>query len=541
MAPAIVVENVSKHYYIRHALAKEKTDTLRETLTHLGARLWQRVGRKAGSASGAVEEFWALRDVSFEVERGEIVGVVGRNGAGKSTLLKVLSRITRPTAGRVRLLGRLTSLLEVGAGFHPELTGRENVFLNAAILGMKRNEIRRKFDEIVDFAEIGQFIDTPVKRYSSGMYVRLAFAIAAHVNADVLLVDEVLAVGDTAFQEKCQKKVQCLMSQTGVTVLLVSHSMETVNRLCQKAVLLHQGQLLYAGDLACALRRYQKSQWATRRADGTYIFPEVDWAGGRLTAPAAADTSMPFTAHRVYQVFGAPVGGNITIHYFASQRRTLGDSHDLYLGRETVTDPAAKTVGVHQGPTPPLRCGVPGRYFIIAVIDDGAAFGTTSILTAAAAGPALASAQPTEVNGPVDVIIDDGTPGYADTGLGWRTSVGPGAYGEAMRWSPVGSGTNKAIWSFADLPPGTYEVQLCWFPHPNFATNAPFEVYVGDTLVRSVRVNQQEDPVGSRLGNSHTTSVTQFRVTGGTVRVVLSNDADGWVVADAIRLLQIGP
>ena len=541
MAPAIVIENVSKHYFIRHAQAKEKTDTLRDTMAHLGARLWHRLGRKATAASGPVEEFWALRNVSFEVEQGEVVGLVGRNGAGKSTLLKVLSRITRPTAGQVSLCGRLTSLLEVGAGFHPELTGRENVFLNAAILGMRRTEIRRKFDEIVDFAEIGQFIDTPVKRYSSGMYVRLAFAIAAHVNADVLLVDEVLAVGDAAFQEKCQKKVQSLMSQTGVTVLLVSHSVEMVNRLCQRGILLHQGQVLYAGDLAGALRRYQKSQWATRRDDGTFVFPEAEWAGDRLTAPATADTRTPFTAHRAYQVFGTPVGGNIIIHYFASRQRTLGESRDLYLGRETITQPAAKALGVHEGPSPPLRIGLPGRYHVIAVIDDGAAFGSVSVMATAAARPALASAQPTDVAGPVDVIIDDDSPGYTDTGLGWRTSVGPGAYGQAMRWSHPGSGANKATWSFGDLLPGSYEVQLCWFPHPNFATNAPFEVYEGDTLVRSVRVNQQVD-AGSWLGDCPTASVARFQVTrGGPIRVVVSNDADGWVVADAIRLLQIGP
>ncbi len=183
------------------------------------------------------EDFWALRNVSFEVRRGEVVGIIGRNGAGKSTLLKILSRITDPTEGRVKLRGRVASLLEVGTGFHPELTGRENIYLNGAILGMSRAEIRAKFDEIVSFAEVEKFLDTPVKRYSSGMYVRLAFAVAAHLEPEILLVDEVLAVGDAAFQKKCLGKME-EVSRGGRTILFVSHQMAAVQNLCQSGILL---------------------------------------------------------------------------------------------------------------------------------------------------------------------------------------------------------------------------------------------------------------------------------------------------------------
>ena len=203
----------------------------------------------------AVEEFWALKDVSFEVKQGEVLGIIGRNGAGKSTLLKILSRITEPTAGRVTLRGRVASLLEVGTGFHPELTGRENIYLNGAILGMTRAEIRRKFDEIVAFAEVERFLDTPVKRYSSGMYVRLAFAVAAHLEPEILIVDEVLAVGDAEFQKKCLGKMS-EVSRGGRTVLFVSHNMSAVLQLTQRAILLSGGNVAYVGDSQSAVDRY---------------------------------------------------------------------------------------------------------------------------------------------------------------------------------------------------------------------------------------------------------------------------------------------
>ena len=211
-------------------------------------------------------EFWALQDVSLEVDRGDVVGIIGRNGAGKSTLLKILSRITEPTTGRVEVEGRLASLLEVGTGFHPELTGRENVFLNGAILGMTRAEVRRKFDEIVAFAEVEPFIDTPVKRYSSGMYVRLAFAVAAHLEPEILVVDEVLAVGDLQFQKKCIGKMSEISASRGRTVLFVSHNLGTIGALCNKAVLLRGGRVASIGPTARVVADYV----AGFRADATH-------------------------------------------------------------------------------------------------------------------------------------------------------------------------------------------------------------------------------------------------------------------------------
>ena len=203
------------------------------------------------------EDFWALRDVSFEVKRGEVVGVIGRNGAGKSTLLKILSRITEPTEGRIEIEGRVASLLEVGAGFHPELTGRENIYLNGAILGMRRGEIKAKFDEIVAFAEVEKFLDTPVKHSSSGMYVRLAFAVAAHLEPEILIVDEVLAVGDAEFQKKCLGKMGDV-ARGGRTVLLVSHQMAAVENLCQNGILLHCGRVDFRGPAADVIAAYAK-------------------------------------------------------------------------------------------------------------------------------------------------------------------------------------------------------------------------------------------------------------------------------------------
>ncbi len=244
---AIRAAGLSKRYRIGAAQGRFQYKTLRDTLVESFAAPFRRAGRlltgRASSAADLHETIWALKDVSLEIKKGESVGIIGRNGAGKSTLLKVLSRITEPTEGVVEIHGRMGSLLEVGTGFHPELTGRENISLNGAILGMKRAEIARKFDAIVDFAEIEKFIDTPVKYYSSGMYVRLAFAVAAHLEPKILLVDEVLAVGDAAFQKKCLGKMGDVAGE-GRTVLFVSHNMAAIQALCQRALLLERGRLV---------------------------------------------------------------------------------------------------------------------------------------------------------------------------------------------------------------------------------------------------------------------------------------------------------
>jgi len=258
---AISVEGLSKRYLVGHeSVRREGYNSLRDTIV----RHARNAGRKTmDMARGRqiiqgdqVEEFWALKDVSFDVERGEVVGIVGRNGAGKSTLLKILSRITEPTEGRVRIKGRVASLLEVGTGFHPELTGRENIFLNGSILGMTKAEIKAKFDEIVDFAEIEKFLDTPVKRFSSGMYVRLAFAVAAHLEPEILIVDEVLAVGDTEFQRKCLGKMKDVSQHDGRTVLFVSHNIAAIKSLCRKGLYLENGRVKSWGSVDEAVTQY---------------------------------------------------------------------------------------------------------------------------------------------------------------------------------------------------------------------------------------------------------------------------------------------
>ncbi len=237
----ISVENLGKTYRISHQAERQPYVALRDVIADKFMGLF-RPRPRAADISPTREDFWALRDVSFEVKQGEVVGIIGRNGAGKSTLLKILSRITEPTEGRVRIKGRVASLLEVGTGFHPELTGRENIYLNGAILGMSRAEIKKKFDEIVAFAEVEKFLDTPVKRYSSGMYVRLAFAVAAHLEPEILVVDEVLAVGDAEFQKKCLGKMK-EVSKGGRTVLFVSHNMSTIQSLCRRGILLSKGRV----------------------------------------------------------------------------------------------------------------------------------------------------------------------------------------------------------------------------------------------------------------------------------------------------------
>lgn len=270
MSPAISVENISKKYIIGHQ-KQERYTALRDVLANKAKRMVETLRHPFSGESGDAthEEFWALKDINFDIQQGDRVGIIGRNGAGKSTLLKILSRITEPTSGRISIKGRVASLLEVGTGFHPELTGRENIYLNGSILGMSRGEIARKFDEIVEFAEVAKFLDTPVKRYSSGMYVRLAFAVAANLEPDILIVDEVLAVGDAQFQKKCLGKMENA-GREGRTVLFVSHSMPTITSLCDRAILLESGRVATMGPTSeVVMHYYTKGQTSPGSADFT--------------------------------------------------------------------------------------------------------------------------------------------------------------------------------------------------------------------------------------------------------------------------------
>lgn len=262
---AIKIENLGKSYLVGHNTAQsERYTALRDVIARNARNLARKtkdlIAGRPSIQGDEVEEFWALKDVSFEIKRGETVGIIGRNGAGKSTLLKILSRITEPTTGQIAIDGRVASLLEVGTGFHPELTGRENIYLNGAIVGMSRAEIKRKFDEIVAFAEVAKFLDTPVKRYSSGMYVRLAFSVAAHLEPEILIVDEVLAVGDAAFQKKCLGKMGEIAHE-GRTVLFVSHNMAAINRLCASAVYLDRGAICFIGPTNATVQTYLSSRY----------------------------------------------------------------------------------------------------------------------------------------------------------------------------------------------------------------------------------------------------------------------------------------
>ena len=289
----ISVENLGKRYVLGASNASSGYKTLRESIGDAMRSPFRRV-----PAPSPADDFWALKGVSFEIRRGDVVGIVGRNGAGKSTLLKVLSRITEPTTGRIMLKGRVASLLEVGTGFHPELTGRENIFLNGAILGMSRVEIKRKFDEIVAFAEIERFLDTPVKRYSSGMYVRLAFAVAAHLEPEILIIDEVLAVGDSEFQKKCLGKMDDVAKREGRTVLFVSHNMGIISQLCTRGVLLKNGQVVLTGEVNAVTSAYLSVQSRSESEvvlssrqppDAAFRFTRVSLANGDGEPTATLD------------------------------------------------------------------------------------------------------------------------------------------------------------------------------------------------------------------------------------------------------------
>ncbi|MBI4915365.1 MAG: ABC transporter ATP-binding protein [Acidobacteria bacterium] len=296
-SPAIIVEGLGKRYSIGPRVIR--ATTLREALTnsvrhHLG-KFRRPLGEGAHVASHADAEFWALRDVSFEVPRGQVLGIIGRNGSGKSTLLKILSRITPPTEGEAAIVGRVGSLLEIGTGFHPELTGRENIFLSGTILGMRQSEINQRFDEIVDFSGVERFIDTPVKHHSSGMYLRLAFAVAAHLRTEVLLVDEVLAVGDAAFQKRCIDKMSDI-AREGRTVLFVSHNLGAVSRLCDSGLLLDAGRLAAQGPIGMVVASYGRLVAARDEEAAT---SRREWVAVRdlQVAPAGSpiDPSTPLT------------------------------------------------------------------------------------------------------------------------------------------------------------------------------------------------------------------------------------------------------
>jgi lipopolysaccharide transport system ATP-binding protein len=290
-ATVIRASGLSKSY--RLGARERQPSTFGEAMTSLVKSPFRRI-RSLAEGGDSGELFWALENVSFEVERGEVVGVIGRNGAGKSTLLKILSRITEPTAGEVRINGRVASLLEVGTGFHPELTGRENIFLNGAILGMKRTEIQRKFDEIVAFADIERFLDTPVKRYSSGMYVRLAFAVAAHLEPEILIVDEVLAVGDHQFQKKCIGKMKDVAAGEGRTVLFVSHNMAAVRSLCRTGIVLGRGQVELRGTAEEAVQHYMRRE-VNLLADPRVVFDGAKVRGPRMVSATLRCGGQPAT------------------------------------------------------------------------------------------------------------------------------------------------------------------------------------------------------------------------------------------------------
>ncbi len=343
MPPALEIRDLSKRYLVSHSGLRSEYQTLRESLMELASAPWRRLTGSAPRSS--VEEFWALRDINLEIQQGEVVGIIGRNGAGKSTLLKILSRITPPTTGEVRLRGRIGSLLEVGTGFHPELTGRENIFLNGAVLGMSRREIVRHFDAIVAFSEVEQFLDTPVKRYSSGMYIRLAFAVAAHLDAEILIVDEVLAVGDAEFQKKCLGKMRDVAT-SGRTVLFVSHNMNAVQRLCTRAVLLDRGQVACQGSVGSVVEQYfatnagpaPPDRWidigqCSRRGSGEARFTALRYSTGYPTAGGKAFPGGPFDIELAIQCPQPLAARSLAVTFYDAYGTKLVNADTIALGK----------------------------------------------------------------------------------------------------------------------------------------------------------------------------------------------------------------
>ncbi len=352
MPIAIHAEQLGKSYTLYHQRERSRYLALRDLVTERTQRIWRTtldmIRGRPGALSGRSEEFWALRDLSFSVQQGEAVGIIGRNGAGKSTLLKILGRITEPSSGRVTIRGRVASLLEVGTGFHPELTGRENVFLNGSVLGMSRAEIRRKFDEIVAFADVERFLDTPVKRYSSGMYMRLAFAVAAHLEPEILLVDEVLAVGDAEFQKRCLGKMNDVVGE-GRTVLFVSHNMAAIHQFCSRGLVLDRGQIVFAGTVEQATRFYTShvqllasndlSERKDRQGSQWLRFTRVDIldAEGQLLQQVLSGQDIRLRFYYEAQQARSHVAVNVAFNVRNSQGMLLTNLNSTDVGEEDQT------------------------------------------------------------------------------------------------------------------------------------------------------------------------------------------------------------
>lgn len=358
MSEVIRVEGLGKEYILGGA--EQSGQTFREMLVGAFKSPFKKLRHLAGSDQ-QLERFWALKDVDFSVNHGEIVGIIGRNGAGKSTLLKVLSRITEPTAGRVITRGRIASLLEVGTGFHPELTGRENIFLNGAILGMSRREINHKFDEIVAFAEVEQFLDTPVKRYSSGMYVRLAFSVAAHLEPEILLVDEVLAVGDAVFQKKCLGKME-EVAGTGRTVIFVSHNMSAMKTICHRGLLLNRGEVEFDGKIEYVIDRYFSE--SSSKNDAVSVVKRINKncnsdvirvKSFQVKKHKDLDhfvlPSEPFEVELKYQLLTSSTGLKIVIQFISATGEIAFTTTDHHYRHETASRP-----GVYKS-----ICKIPGK------------------------------------------------------------------------------------------------------------------------------------------------------------------------------------
>lgn len=352
----IRVENLGKKYVIGHQ-AQGGYTTLRDQMSN-AAKSLARLFRTGQPPSTSVrEEFWALKEISFNINQGDRVGIIGRNGAGKSTLLKILSCITEPTVGRISMRGRVASLLEVGTGFHPELTGRENIYLNGAILGMGKIEIQQKFDEIVAFAEVEKFLDTPVKHYSSGMYVRLAFAVAAHLEPEILIVDEVLAVGDAQFQKKCLGKMQDVSQQQGRTVLFVSHNIDAIQRLCSQCLLLENGRLVAHGDTASIAGKYLSSHCfkaspddridlshASRIGTGEARFVSVQYSSLNSATGFQPYSNGPLEFELRIESDSARVVGSLAVTVFTQAGVKLVNADIVSLGRSIVLQRGYNTV-----------------------------------------------------------------------------------------------------------------------------------------------------------------------------------------------------